>query len=98
MPNPFKGRREPAPVSVHHEGWMISGQKTVFCWDNLIQVCGGKLSFVVFYNGIFIVYLLVVNYLGGRSLLFICNCKLSLDFWESLFRILICSEVVLSGW
>ncbi len=72
---------------MHHEGWMISGQKTVFCWDNLIQVCGGKLSSVVFYNGIFIEYLRLVNYLGGRYLFFICNYKLSLDFWESLFRI-----------
>jgi len=28
------GQREPAVrhPPVHHEGWMVSGQKTVFCW------------------------------------------------------------------
>jgi len=30
---PNKEHNEPAPPPVHHdEGWMVSGQETVFCW------------------------------------------------------------------
>jgi hypothetical protein len=29
----WNGGSEPAaPISTHHEGWMVSDEETVFCW------------------------------------------------------------------
>ncbi len=33
----------------HHEGWMVSGQETVFCWVPVVQITMGVSSVLSFH-------------------------------------------------